>query len=106
MKSLSENVETKRKILRKYFRAAAIILILGLIIWFLPSLILGGITARINQLEYKGTLSTTDQDLLQRLQYSRNYWETIQLTFFEPIAIIILIVSLILFAYGFLIRYA
>ena len=101
-----ESVEIKRKNLRKYFRAAAIILILGLIIWFLPSLILGGLTARINQLELKTNLSESERDLLRSLQGSENYWETIKLTFFEPIAIIILVTSLLLFAYGFLVRYA
>ena len=98
------DIETRRKQLRKYFAAGAVVVVLSLIIWIIPSIMIGGFEARISNLQSQTTLTQIESDLLMKLEYSNNYLEIAKISVYEPIAMVVMVIGLLLIAYSFIIR--
>ena len=99
------DIEKKRKQLRSWFATGAVVVVLSLLLWVIPSVIIGGIEARMYNLESQSALTTTESNLLSNLGYSRNWWEITKISVLEPIAMVVLVIGLFLIAYGFIIRF-
>ena len=80
-------------------------LIITLIIWLIPSIFLGSINGRIDLLNLRTGLTEAEQQTLIDLQWSQIWWETQQATIFNPIAIILLVISVIIMLYGVITKF-
>ena len=91
------SVERKFK---AFFLTSAFLLIMSLIVWLVPSVFIGSITGRIELLQFRGGLSQAEQQTVIDLQWSKIWWETTQATIFNPIAIVLFVVALLILVYG------
>ena len=80
-------------------------LIITLIIWLIPSIFFGSINGRIDLLNLRTGLTEAEQQTLIDLQWSQIWWETQQATIFNPIAIILLVISVIIMLYGVITKF-
>jgi hypothetical protein len=90
---------------KTFFLVGAILLIITLIIWLIPSIFLGSINGRIDLLNLRTGLTEAEQQTLIDLQWSQIWWETQQATIFNPIAIILLVISVIIMLYGVITKF-
>jgi hypothetical protein len=90
---------------RAFFGAAATILVLSLIIWLIPSVFLGSVTGRIDHLELKDSLTEAEQQYLTELYWTKIWWETQQATLFNPVAIVLFAISVLIMLYGIIVKF-
>ena len=89
-----------RSLFKALFLYASLLIIVSLFLWLFPSVFLGGINGRIDELTLKGRLSEAEQRTLNSLQWSRVWWETQSAVLFNPIAIILFAIGVIIILYG------
>ena len=71
-----------------FLLVGAVILIVGLVLWWCPASVIGG-------LEEKSSETGLSQDLRDKLQGSLNSWRILQITTFQPLSNILLAVGVI-----------
>lgn len=102
---MSDKEERKKK-LERFFAMGVVLIVGSLIIRSIPTLFLGSINERIALLELEGSPTQQHQVMLDELLWSKIWWETKQTTVFDPIAKILLVIGIVLIAYGLIVRFA
>lgn len=98
-------VKSKSQKLRIVFIIGAIIIVIALLIWVIPSIMLGNIETRILSLESQTLRTDSENTLLFNLQTSRGWWVIMQRSTFEPIGIVILVIGFLVIVYGLIIGF-
>ena len=98
-------VKSKSPKLRIVFIIGAIIIVIALLIWVIPSIMLGNIETRILSLESQTSRTDSENTLLFNLQTSRGWWVIMQRSTFEPIGIVILVIGFLVIVYGLIIGF-
>ena len=85
---------------KTFFLVASILLVISLIVWLVPSVFLGSISGRLDFLQLKGNLTEAEEQTVTDLTWSQIWWETNQATLFNPVAIVLFVVSMMILIYG------
>lgn len=86
---------------KKFFLMGAVVAIIAMIIWLIPSVFIGSINGKIDMMELKGSsLTEAEQQYLVDLYWTSIWWETQQATIFNPIALIMFAIGIVIMLYG------
>jgi len=89
---------------RGYFVTASFLIIIALIVWLIPTIFLGSINGSINQLELKNR-SPAESQYLDDQYWVKIWWETEQVTVFNPVALVIFVIGLLVMVYGVIVKF-
>jgi len=98
--------EERKKGFQRFFVMGAFLLVGSVVVWLIPAPFLGSINERISFLELKDSLTEPQQQMLDELQWEKIWWETRQATMFNPISTLLLVIGIVLIAYGLIVRFA
>ena len=90
---------------RGFFVTASFLIIIALIIWLIPTIFLGTVTGGINKLELKNRLTEAENQYIVDLQWTQIWWETEQVSVFNPIALVVFVIGLLVMVYGVIAKF-
>lgn len=79
-----------------FFLVGAVILIVGLALWWYPASVIGGLEEKLSE-------TGLSLDLRDKLQGSLNSWRILQITTFQPLSYTLLAVGVIVIVYSIVI---
>lgn len=79
----------------RVFLGFVILLMAVLVMWLIPIFIVASIDGEIDSLESKDNLTQMEQKRLNDLQWSKNWWITTKVTLFNPLAMLILTITVV-----------